>query len=79
MSDILNRKQEELCEQAPADYSDLRALFIASGRGIKRGATIEDMSTLDLAPTIARLLGLEMKDVEGKVRTDLLTEAVPAR
>jgi multimeric flavodoxin WrbA len=28
MNDILNEKQEELCEQAPADYSDLRALFI---------------------------------------------------
>ena len=60
-----------------ANDPDLRALFIASGRGIKRGVMLDDMSTLDLAPTIARLLGLEMNDVEGKVRTELLTVPLP--
>jgi multimeric flavodoxin WrbA len=28
MSEILNEQQRPLCEEAPADYSDLRALFI---------------------------------------------------
>jgi predicted AlkP superfamily pyrophosphatase or phosphodiesterase len=55
-----------------ASDPELRALFIAHGRGIRRGATIESVSNLDLAPTIAQLLGVELKDVEGKVLTPLL-------
>ena len=42
---------------------DLQALFIASGRGIKRGVKLDSVSNLDLAPTIARLLNLQMPDV----------------
>ena len=51
---------------------DLRALFIAAGRGIRRGATLGTVSNLDLAPTIAQLLGVELKDVEGTVLTPVL-------
>lgn len=51
---------------------DLRALFIASGRGIKPGVTLEMVDNLDLAPTAARLLGFELKDVQGKVLQELL-------
>ncbi len=38
--------------------------FVASGPGIRRG-TVEKMELVDIAPTVARLLGFEMKDVEG--------------
>jgi hypothetical protein len=31
------------------------------------------MRTIDLAPTAARLLGLELKDVEGRVLKEVLT------
>src|SRR5918994_4773884 len=53
---------------------ELQALFIASGRGIKAGVTIDSMQTIDLAPTMARLLGLELKDVEGRVLTEILID-----
>jgi predicted AlkP superfamily pyrophosphatase or phosphodiesterase len=53
---------------------ELQALFIASGRGIKAGVTLDSMNTIDLAPTMARLLGLELKDVDGRVLTEILTE-----
>ena len=46
--------------------------LVLSGRGIKKGATIGHVRSLDVAPTIARLLGLEMKDVEGRVLTEAL-------
>jgi predicted AlkP superfamily pyrophosphatase or phosphodiesterase len=46
---------------------DIRALFIASGRGIARRVTLETIDNLDVAPTAARLLGIELKDVQGKV------------
>jgi predicted AlkP superfamily pyrophosphatase or phosphodiesterase len=52
---------------------ELQALFIASGRGIKAGVTIDSMQTIDLAPTMARLLGLELKDVDGRVLSEILT------
>lgn len=46
--------------------------LVLSGRGVKSGATIGHVRSLDVAPTIARLLGLEMKDVEGRVLTEAL-------
>ena len=52
---------------------DLRALFIASGRGIKRGMTLDVVDNLDVAPTAARLLGVEMKNVDGRVLTEILS------
>ena len=51
---------------------DLRALFIASGRGIKPGVTLDTVNTIDIAPTAAALLGVELKGVEGRVLTEIL-------
>lgn len=51
---------------------DLQSLFIASGRGIKPGVTLETIDNLDIAPTAARLLGLELQGVDGKVLTQIL-------
>ena len=51
---------------------DLRALFIASGRGIRRGVTLDSVETIDLAPTAARLLGIELTGVQGRVLTEVL-------
>jgi predicted AlkP superfamily pyrophosphatase or phosphodiesterase len=51
---------------------DLQSLFIASGRGIKPGVTLETVDNLDVAPTAARLLGLELKGMDGRVLTEIL-------
>lgn len=51
---------------------DLQALFIASGRGIKPGVTLDSVNNIDVAPTAATLLGLEMKNVDGRVLGDVL-------
>ena len=53
---------------------DIRALFIASGRGIQPGVVLETVNTIDLAPTAARLLGVDLKDVEGRVVQEVLTK-----
>lgn len=55
-----------------ASDPDLRALFIASGRGIRAGATLPSMATIDVAPTAARLLGVELNGVEGRVLEEIL-------
>ncbi|HEV3483840.1 MAG TPA: hypothetical protein VG106_00420, partial [Vicinamibacterales bacterium] len=51
---------------------DLRALFIASGRGIKKGVTLDVIDSVDVAPTAARLLNVDLPHVEGKVLTEIL-------
>ncbi|HYE10659.1 MAG TPA: ectonucleotide pyrophosphatase/phosphodiesterase [Patescibacteria group bacterium] len=47
-------------------------VFMASGKGIKKGAVIEKMNLIDEGPTMARLLGLELKEADGKVLNELL-------
>ncbi|MBN8729538.1 MAG: alkaline phosphatase family protein [Acidobacteria bacterium] len=48
------------------DDTQMQAIFIASGRGIKRGAKLGDISNLDVAPTIAHLLGVALPDAGHK-------------
>jgi predicted AlkP superfamily pyrophosphatase or phosphodiesterase len=52
---------------------DLRALFIASGRGVKPATTLDLVDTVDVAPTAARLLGVDLKNVDGRVLTEILS------
>lgn len=52
--------------------SEMRAIFIAAGRGIRSGSRIEYARLVDIAPTIARLLGLEMKVSRGRVIDEVL-------
>lgn len=40
--------------------------FVAAGPGIRPGTAIERMRLVDIAPTVARWLGLEMGEVEGE-------------
>jgi len=43
----------------------MQAIFIASGADIQKGMRLGSISNLDVAPTIATILGLEMKHVTG--------------
>ena len=49
----------------PTDPKMYPALVL-SGRGIRKGARIGHVRNVDIAPTIARLLGLDLPDVEGQ-------------
>ncbi len=53
---------------------DLQAVFVASGAGIKPGTNLGPIENTSVAPTIARLLGIELPTAEGKVLTKALTE-----
>jgi arylsulfatase A-like enzyme len=46
--------------------------FIASGAGVRSGVVLERIGLVDVAPTAARLLGLTMTNVEGRVLTEIL-------
>jgi predicted AlkP superfamily pyrophosphatase or phosphodiesterase len=51
---------------------DMRALFIASGRGIRPGVALDLFDAVDVAPTAARLLGVELPGAEGKAIAAIL-------
>lgn len=48
-------------------YAGYRASFIASGAGVARRGSIGEVHMTDIAPTVARTLGLTLRDVEGRV------------
>ena len=52
--------------------SRLDALFVMGGRGVRKGAAVERVRNLDVAPTIAQLLGLRLENVEGAPLSELL-------
>ena len=51
---------------------DLQALFIASGRAVRSGVTLDVIDSLGVAPTAASLLGVKLGAVEGRIMTDVL-------
>jgi len=53
-------------------YDDNRALFLAAGRGVTRGATLGAITSRDVAPTLAALLDLPPVPCEGRVLTEIL-------
>lgn len=53
--------------------TDMDATFLAWGNGIRPGIQIDRVRNLDVAPTVASLLGLTMNDVEGRVLGEILT------
>ncbi len=52
--------------------AEMRAAFIAAGKGIKSGIKVEYARLIDIAPTVAKLLGLEMKTARGRVIAEVI-------
>jgi len=54
------------------DRAEMDAGFVAWGRGVRRGVRVPRMSQADVAPTLARLVGLDLKEAEGRALVGLL-------
>ena len=52
--------------------ADMTAIFVASGAGIRSGVKLGRMRNIDVAPTIARLLGLTLPHPEGSALVSIL-------
>lgn len=50
----------------------MHATFVAAGCGWRQGVEIETIRNIDVAPTLAHLLGLKMPSAEGRVLTEFL-------
>lgn len=51
---------------------DMHAIFIAWGANVRPGILVDEVSNLDVAPTIAKLLGLDMKNMDGRPLDEFL-------
>lgn len=50
----------------------LDGVFIISGAAVKRGAKLEKIANLDVAPTVAEILGIKLPNVDGRVLKEVL-------
>ena len=48
-----------------------KTLFWLSGPGIKQGVQINDINLVDIAPTLARALGLSLPEAEGRILSEI--------
>jgi predicted AlkP superfamily pyrophosphatase or phosphodiesterase len=53
-------------------HPDNQALFVAAGRGVKRGPRLGPISSRDVAPTLTTLLELPPAPAEGRVLAEIL-------
>jgi predicted AlkP superfamily pyrophosphatase or phosphodiesterase len=53
-------------------YDDNHALFVAAGRGIRRGVTLGRITSRDVAPTLSTILALPPAPAEGRALTEIL-------
>lgn len=56
------------------DLPEIHTGLVMFGAGVKKGAVIQEINMVDIAPTIARLLGIDLGRVDGRVRQELLSE-----
>ncbi len=56
----------------PNDYSEMQTIFIASGKGIKSGVTIDTIENLFVAPTAAELLEISLDEAESEAVEEIL-------
>jgi len=55
-----------------AGRGEAGSAFVLAGAGVRVRQIVPDMSLLDVAPTLAQLLGLPLEDVEGRALVGLL-------
>ena len=61
-----------------ADNKKMNAVFVAAGAGLKKGVRLGEINNLDVAPTVAALLGMAMPTADGRVLNEALA-APPTR
>jgi predicted AlkP superfamily pyrophosphatase or phosphodiesterase len=52
---------------------ELATGFIICGNGVKKDIVMDQISIMDVAPTVAMLLGIDFPDVDGRVLKEILT------
>ncbi|MDB6137538.1 MAG: phnA [Verrucomicrobiaceae bacterium] len=74
--EVVTAKTEEVKGSHGYDPNEpgLNATFVACGAGIRAGVKLGNISNMDVAPTMATLLGIKMPDSDGQVLAPLLVK-----
>ncbi len=56
------------------DFKEIQTGFVAFGKGIKKGAVIPEMSLVDIAPIISKLLQITLPNGEGTLYPGMFTD-----
>ena len=56
----------------PYSKENYETVFLVAGKGIKKNVFLKEMSLTDEGPTLAAILGLEMKDTDGRALVEIL-------
>lgn len=59
--DVYQKAQHGYCEE----FEEMRASFMLEGAGIEKGRELPAMNLIDVAPTLAGIMGFELPDAEG--------------
>lgn len=62
----------------PPERPEMKASFLIKGPDIRVSNRIEKVRLIDIAPTIAHILGLKLDGVEGRVLNEVFKAGVPA-
>ncbi|RTR27122.1 alkaline phosphatase family protein [Robertmurraya yapensis] len=62
-----NPKFLRACHGYSPDKEDYQTFFLASGKGVQPNEEIPSMGLIDIGPTLARLLGLDLGETDGQV------------
>jgi predicted AlkP superfamily pyrophosphatase or phosphodiesterase len=65
--DVSEKRFTFACHGYSPEKENYKTLFIATGKGINQNLIIPAMQLVDEGPTLARLLGLDLGDTDGKV------------
>ena len=57
-----------------SDNPRMAAIFVAAGRGIKKGAKLPVFDNTCVAPTVAKLLGYSLPNTDGRVLNEILAD-----
>lgn len=56
------------------DHPRMGAIFVAWGNGIRPGVKLGTIQSVDVAPTIARYLGITLKEADGRILEEVMEE-----
>ena len=71
--DVINNKKYMLaCHGYSPEKTNYTTFFMAAGKGIRKNEVVPFMRLVDIGPTLACLLGLNLGETDGKVISQLL-------
>lgn len=71
--DVTSKKYTKACHGYSPEKNEYDTLLIAAGNGIRSNHVHPTMHLVDEGPTLARLLGFDLGDTDGKIIEELLT------